>query len=636
MRVGVDVGGTFTDLVGWDGARLATAKVPTTLDQGEGIGLGLGSLSGGAAVQLLLHGTTVATNALLERKGAKTALITDAGFEDLVEIARQDRPSLYDPFADRPAALVEREDRWGVDDELELLLSERGPEAVAVALLNSYRDGAAELAIGERVRTILPRVSLSLSHLVSGEFREYERTATTVLNAYLQPPVARYLDALEGRTAGVVERLLVMQSNGGLTSTRGASDLAASILLSGPAGGVMAAAACGAAHGWEQLISLDMGGTSTDVGRIEAGRPAMGSERSVGGMTCRMPSIAIHTIGAGGGSVAWADSGGSLRVGPQSAGAHPGPASYGQGGSRPTVTDANLVAGRLGVERPLAGGIRLDVSRGREAIARLGDELGMDVGRTAMGILEVANALMERAVRKVSIEQGADPRRSPLLAFGGAGALHATSLARRLDMPAVLIPPHCGVFSALGLLLSPTRTDVSRTVFTEEGDPLIARIALVLDEASKAFRQAVGENPERTECRLDMRYRGQSHETTVEFREGDGWPSLIERFHQAHLQANGFSRPGEVTEIVTIRAAALRPPVVSWSSIPWRFEESSAEIGERGLVDGDRVRRWWRPALRPADEVIGPAVIEEEEAATLVGTGERAQVLEDGSIEVTW
>ncbi|HSL26897.1 MAG TPA: hydantoinase/oxoprolinase family protein, partial [Acidimicrobiia bacterium] len=442
MTIGVDVGGTFTDLVRWDGDHLTTAKLPSTPNQSEAVAAGTRLVTGSEPDGVLLHGTTVATNALLERRGARTILITNSGFEDLIEIGRQDRPSLYDPFADRPPPLVDRDRRFGWEPDVDLgnLLVGSEPESIAIALLQSYRDGALEAALAREVGRLFSSVPITVSHRVSGEFREYERISTAVLNAYLRPPVSAYLNALQGGLAGLVERVLVMRSSGGLTSIPAAAELAASIVVSGPAAGVVAAAACGSAHGWRRVISLDMGGTSTDVCRIEDGRPEVGAERSIAGIVCRLPSVAVHTIGAGGGSLGWADPGLALRVGPQSAGARPGPASYGQGGRAPTVTDANLAAGRLGSEAEIAGGIVLRAQAALDALARVGATLGLGIDQVAAGIIEVVDALMERAIRNVSVEQGADPRQAPLLAFGGAGGLHASALARRLDMPAVLIP----------------------------------------------------------------------------------------------------------------------------------------------------------------------------------------------------
>ena len=380
-----------------------------------------------------------------------------------------------------------------------------------------------------------------------------------------------------------------------------------------------------------------MGGTSTDVCRIEGGRPEVGPERSIAGFPCRLPSVAVHTIGAGGGSIGWLDPGGALRVGPQSAGADPGPACYGLGGSRPTVTDANLVAGRLGSETSLAGGITLDRAAAWKALGLIAQDLGLEPAAVARGILEVVNALMEQAIRKVSIEQGIDPRQAPLLAFGGAGGLHATGLAKRLDMPAVVIPPHAGVFSALGLLLSPGRHDLARTLVMPQGSgELSARIDEIHTEAGREFRDGTGSAHDAIEMSADMRYRGQSHETQVAVSQGETWEVLAERFHDRHHVLNGFSRPDQPIELVTLRAAAISRPALEWSSLPVAAERGEALIGRREVSDGVSVERWWRPYLRPGSEVVGPAVVEEPESTTWIGDHERAAVLEDGTLHITW
>jgi N-methylhydantoinase A len=639
MPIGVDVGGTFTDLVRWDGRTITTAKLPTALDQSAAVATSVRSLAGDRSGQLLLHGTTVATNALLERKGARTVLVTDAGFEDLIEIGRQDRPSLYDSMVDRPPSLVDRADRigWRTEADLSEVLASLHPQAVAVALLNAFVDGAAEVDLGSIISEILPGIPVSLSHRVNGEFREYERFATTVLNAYLQPVVTGYLSALTASLIQTVSRVLVMRSSGGLTSAEGGAELAAALLLSGPAGGVVAAAACGSSHGWNRIISFDMGGTSTDVCRIENGQPEVGSGLSYDGVVCRLPSVAVHTIGAGGGSIGWRDQGGALRAGPRSAGAWPGPAAYGRGGDQPTVTDANLLAGRLGAERPLAGHTSLDLVLASSALQRLAATFGMVMTEAADGILEVIDAHMERAIRRVSIEQGADPRQAPLLAFGGAGALHATGLARRLDMPAVLVPPHAGVFSALGLLLSPVRHDLVKTTVMNDGDPQLDQtIGSLTHQAASDFMATIGHPATTTSVTVDVRYPGQSHETAVDYERGLGWDQLRSRFHVAHSRRNGFARPEDQIELVTIRVAATSEPQLSWSDLPGPAPTGEPLLGERSLPNGSWAQRVWRPALEAGFEIAGPAVIEEESATTWLGVGERARVLDDGTIEIVW
>ncbi len=463
--IGVDVGGTFTDVVVLDEGTLHGRKVPTSLDQADGVAEAVA----GDAEDAFLHGTTAATNALLEERGALVALVTDAGFEDVIEIARQDRPSLYDSLADRPRPLVEREQRFGFDDDHDALLaalSAAEPEVVAISLLESYADPRAEAELERRCAAALS-VPVLRSSVVSPEFREYERSATTVLSAYLTPSVAGYLAALEARLP--MSRRLVMTSSGGLLPFSRAPGMAGRLVLSGPAGGAVAAAALGRHHGYETVISFDMGGTSTDVSRITGGAPAVAGGHRVGGRINRVPAIPIRTIGAGGGSIAWLDAGGALRVGPRSAGAHPGPAAYGQGGTEPTVTDANLVAGHIPADLALGGTVPLDLGLARDAVGRLAAAAGLSVEAAAAGMLEVVDSHMEHALRSVSVEEGADPREAALVAFGGAGGLHATRLARRLGMKTVLVPPLSGVFSALGLLLAAPRADLARTVMAAEG-----------------------------------------------------------------------------------------------------------------------------------------------------------------------
>ncbi|MGH8959227.1 MAG: hydantoinase/oxoprolinase family protein [Acidimicrobiia bacterium] len=633
--VGVDVGGTFTDFAHWDGTSLRTSKVGTTVDQSQGIAAGLATAQ--VQPQLLLHGTTVATNALLQRKGGRTLLVTDRGFEDLIEIGRQVRPSLYDSDADRSAALILRDNRIGWDSEEALLrqIDAAAPEAVAVAMLNSFVDPGSEQDISQAIASRFPTLPVSVSHEVNPEFREYERVATTVLNAYLQPVVARYLSALEERLDA--ERVLVMRSSGGLTSIFGATALAASILLSGPAGGVVAAARCGGAHGWKRVISFDMGGTSTDVSRIENGEPQMAGERILDGLVCRMPSVAIHTIGAGGGSIGWADQGGTLRVGPHSAGAVPGPASYGRGGREPTVTDANLLVGRLGSDMELAARTVLRFDFARAALAVLGEKLGLDPMAAATGILEIINTHMEGAVRRVTIEEGADPRSAALLAFGGAGGLYATRVARGLGMPAVLVPPHAGVFSALGLLLSPQRQDVVRTVrLRPDLSDLDHNLAQLEEQAGRGMRASLGASPSSLMASVDARYRGQSHETNVAYERGAGAERLRADFATAHRVRNGFVLEEHEVEVVTLRVAATAPSALTWDDLTFRPEPGEPRLGERTAADGSEIARWWRPAIAEGSAIEGPALIEEAEATTFVDRGERARVLGDGTLELTW
>lgn len=628
--IGADVGGTFTDVVMWDGAQIATAKVPTSVLQGEAVVAAASELSDGA--EAFIHGTTTATNALLQHAGARTLLITSPGFEDVIEIGRQDRPSLYDPFADRAEVLVQPEDRSAGVDGVRL----DRYESVAVSLLYSFDDPGPERAIRDRIHEIAPALEVSLSSEVAPEFREFERTSTTVLNAYLRPMVAAYFADFQQRVgdAGLAERVSVMRSSGGLISTERAAQLPASILLSGPAGGAVAAASLASALGKDRVVSFDMGGTSTDVCRIEGGKPEIAFRRTVAGYACQMPSTAIHTVGAGGGSIGWIDSGGSLRIGPHSAGAHPGPACYGRGGIEATVTDANVVLGRIAGDAALGGRLGIDALLAERAIGVLGEQAGLAPAETALGMVRVVEEVMAGAVRSVSIEQGIDPRGATLIAFGGAGGLHTTSLARALGMNEVLVPAHAGVFSALGLLLSPPRVDEARSVLLRSGDQrLDSEVSAVGAEAGD---RAPGADVTTT---VDVRYLGQSHELTVPYAPGEGWDLLARRFHALHEVRNGFHRRSDPIEAVTVRAAALGTAWFTIDDLPRWVGSGETHIGSRSVltVDGPvDAARWRREGLAVGVSVEGPAIIEERDATTWIGRDERALVQENGALEISW
>ncbi len=653
--LGVDVGGTFTDLVWWDGQSLMTAKTLSTPDQSVGVVQGARSLLSGSPVDRFLHGTTVATNALLERRGAKVAFVTTAGFEDTIEIARQERPSLYDPFANRASPLVGREARFGIrrvedadewtDAELQLLsdqIAEFGPDSVAISLLYGYAGEDLE----RRVEVVVDVAqNTSLSSQVAPEIREYERASTTIVNAFLTPETATYLDHLKVAvgSVGLPDEVMVMRSSGGLISIDEAAALPVSILLSGPAGGVVASAAIGEQVGTPDLISFDMGGTSTDVCRIDGGVPEATFERNIEGLAVLMPSVAIHTVGAGGGSVGWIDPGGALRVGPASAGANPGPAAYGRGGRDATVTDANIWLGRIGPDARLAGNLGLDVAEAGTALTELGQPIGLNPTETALGILEIVEAHMERAIRKVSVEEGSDPRASSLIAFGGAGALHATALARRLQMSGVIIPPLAGVFSAFGLLLSPPRIDRAMSGVINactERALLTRRLAEMVHRATDDFRADVGEDPREVVLSVDVRYIGQAHETSVQVATDIAWEEVSRRFHIAHDHRNGFSRPEDPIEIITVRAAALGDPAVTFDDLPEFRPVGEPEPLVRNVVGRDGTSTptdvWWRPSLPVRFRINGPAVVEETEATSFLAVGETLTVHGSGALQVTW
>jgi N-methylhydantoinase A len=534
--LGIDVGGTFTDAVLLDDGRLVTAKVPTARDQEESV-IAAARAVGARGVERFTHGTTVATNALLERKGARTALVTTEGFEHLLYLRRQARPHLYRPCRDHPAPLVPLERCFGVRErisrdgvvaplELDTLAGEIDAEAVAVCLLFAFRDPSHEQLVADELRRRLPHATVVASHEVAPEFREYERASTTAADAYLGPAVARYLRRLAVLSAdeGLPEPL-VMRSSGGVATLEEAASHPSWILVSGPAGGVVGAALAARLAGFPNAISFDMGGTSTDVCLVAGGRAERSTERLVGGLPIRLPSVDLHTVGAGGGSIASVDAGGALRVGPESAGAHPGPACYGRGGTLPTVTDANLLLGRLPAELP--GGIVLDPEAAGRAMA------GLDPA----AVVEVVNAEMLRALRVVSVERGHDPRDFALVAFGGAGPLHACALAEQLGIDTVLVPAAAGVLSALGLVASDERRDHVRSYVRPLAD---------VEELPR-----VGE--------ADLRYRGQSFELTVAL--GD---DLAERFHRAHEERYGYAQRDRTVELVAVRTAEIQPgPVVT-------------------------------------------------------------------------
>jgi len=579
VHVGADTGGTFTDLVSGDGRVVKVLSTPS--DPGRALRAGLAELGpgatdgrgGGRRPALLAHGTTVATNALLERRGARVALVTTEGFADVIEIGRQDRPSLYDIWADRPAPLVPRELRFEVAGRLDAAgreIAAVGPApapavsgdvaAVAVCLLHSDLNPAHERAVAAELERRGVDVSCSVD--VSPEFREYERTATTVVNAYLRPVCRPYLSEL----GDLADEVLVMTSAGGLVGSDAAARRPAALLLSGPAGGVRAGAAVAVACGYPDAVTFDMGGTSTDVCLVRGGVPEPAPGREVAGFPVRLPALDIHTIGAGGGSIARLDAGGALVVGPESAGAEPGPACYGRGGTAPTVTDADLVLGRIPADAAFPGLGRLDVeAAGRTLLEALGGSTphggpgisGGSAADLAAGVVAVVDAAMEQAVRAVTVERGVDPAGLALVAFGGAGPLHACALAEALDMAAVIVPPRAGALSAVGLLCSPRQRELVRSW----PDPA-ARHGLhdALAALGAEARAAVGGGADvEVEYALDCRYRGQSHELSVPGEEA---------FHAEHQRRNGYARPEAPVDVVALRARARRPAPLDPDALP--------------------------------------------------------------------
>jgi N-methylhydantoinase A len=660
MFLGVDVGGTFTDAVLVGAASgLHTAKVPSTpAEQSvavlEAVRLVLGRAGAEAQhVELFAHGMTVATNALLEGRTARTALIATEGFTDVIELGRQARPHLYELCRSAPAPLVPPELRFaapermahdgplrrldpGAARSLIALIADSGPEAVAVALLHSYADPSHERLLAGLIAELLPNAQLTLSSDLVGTFREYERTATTVLDAALSPLLASYLGRLatEARAMGLPEPQ-VMQSSGGLTSWDRAARHAALTVLSGPAGGVGGAVLLAQLAGEPDVLCFDMGGTSCDVCLIENSEVAETAEREISGRPLSLPALDIHTVGAGGGSIAWRDSGGALRVGPASAGAVPGPACYGRGGLLPTVTDANLLLGRLLEDSPLAGEIELDRAAAERAVSGLAAELELDVPACAEGIVRVAESEMLGALRLMTVERGIDPRGFALMPFGGAGPLHAAALAGELGITRILCPRVSGVLCALGLAAAAPRRDVSRTVMLS-GDSLSAeRVAREREALIAAAAQALGGSPARVRVRHELRYRGQSFELAVE-EPGSPDPELIrEAFARAHELRYGYREDAVEVELVTMRVSVWGPSPALRTHASGTSATLRGEV-HRMVFEGETIdAEVLRGELAPGTRLQGPALCAMPEATMLIAPGWAGEVDGHGSAHLT-
>jgi N-methylhydantoinase A len=630
--VGVDVGGTFTDVVVYDGVSVASWKTPTTSPQSAGVVEALSRISG--TEFHFLHGTTVATNALLEATGARVVLVTSAGFEDVIEIGRQARPSLYDLSANKPPPLVLRGDRVGhtdINQTLEIL-QDIEPEAVAVGLLDSFRDPLAEQEVAAAIRRTFPGMPVSVASEISPAFREFERFATTVIDAYLAPRVAGYLEDLDAQIAALSSS--VMASSGGMLPFDAATSAVGALTLSGPAAGVVAGDSLRRHHGLQSVITLDMGGTSTDVARIGADGVMLAPTQTIGGRVNRVPSMPIHTVGAGGGSIAWVDPGGSLRVGPVSAGANPGPACYGLGGREATVTDANLFLGYMPEETGFSSGLNMSRSLAGKALWRLGRQLGLSDLEVARGVIRVADAHLDRAIRKVSVEEGIDPRQASLLAFGGAGGLHASRLRRALGMQAVLIPPHAGAFSALGLLLSRPRVEQLRSVLIDSEDPeLVDAAGAIGHDATQRFIDIYGTPPAETKLLVDVRYQAQSHELSIPYRD----QHVRGEFVDEHRSRFGFDLGDTAVEVVNVRGVAHGVTPIGWDSVVVRSTLEPERIRRPFWAgDGEVIADVWRrTTLPPGFELEGPALIVESTASVLAERGDRVRVLDDGTLEIT-
>jgi N-methylhydantoinase A len=654
VLLGVDVGGTFTDAVLLDGGAVHTAKVPTTPRE-ESLGVmraveAVLARAGADAedVEVFAHGMTVGTNALLEERGAKTALVATRGFADLLEIGRQDRPELYRLCAPKPTPLVnpglrfEAAERVGPDGVIEALAAEEperlaaaieasGAESVAVCLLFSYLDPGHEERIAAHLRERLPGVHVSASHRVLPRFREYERCSTTVVDAYLSPLLGRYLGRLGEAAGGAgLPQPQVMRSSGGVAPASEAARAGAWSVLSGPAGGAVGAGLLAQLSGDGNALGFDMGGTSCDVCVVEAGEVRRTDSREIDGRPIQLPMVDVHTVGAGGGSIGWRDSGGALRVGPRSAGADPGPACYGRGGGEPTVTDANLLLGHLAGDSELAGGVALDAEAAERAVAEVGRSLGLEPLETAAGIIRVANQEMVRALRVVTVERGVDPRGFALLPFGGAGPMHAAAIARELGVETILCPRAGGVLSALGLCASERRRDTARTVMRSGSELTAERIAAEVAAMVEATGAGMEEGAE-PQVVYKLRYAGQAFELPVPGPVDPDPAELVDGFERLHEERYGHRDPDGDVVLVDIDLAlvvpgrAPRPAAAAAGAV----EESSRRVHFAG--------EWVEtPVLRgePAagTEAEGPVVIELPEATFVVPPGWTTRVDDHGTI----
>ncbi len=680
VRLAIDIGGTFTDatLIDEETGTVSIAKVLTTpADPSQGFmqaverALAKGGVEA-ARVGFVVHATTVATNAIIEGKIARSGFVTTEGFRDLLEIARQVRPSLYDTQFEKTKPLVPRDravtvrERLGpagevltpLDDdsvrEAAAILRREEVESVAVCLLHAYVNPEHEQRVGAILAEELPGIPVSLSAEVAPEFREYLRASTTVINAVIRPVVERYLERIEQRLAdaGIEAKLLVMQSSGGVFSSEAARSRPVFMVESGPAAGVIASAYLGETLGRPDILSFDMGGTTAKVGLIQGGRPSVTKDYNVGGHAgagigglslsgypVRTPVVDLVEIGAGGGSIAWVDSGGLLRVGPQSAGADPGPVCYRNGGIEPTVTDANVVLGRLNPSYFLGGEIGLDVEGARRAIEeRCAKPLELDVTEAANGIVEIANAAMVNALHLISVQRGYDPRDFVLVGFGGAGPVHANALMRDAEMPTLLIPRSPGIFSATGLLTTDLKRDAAVTIMRrlDALDPAEAETTFAqLEEAGRQELEREGIAPDAIEFarQIDLRYVGQSYELTIP--AGD---ALLERFHAEHDRTYGFAAPAEPVEVVSLRLTSVglivKPPPRPLEAgsrtgpkerRPVYFAESA------GYVDCPIYDRYALPA---GASLAGPAVVEEFDSTTVVHPGFTVRVDDLGNLVI--
>ena len=654
FRIGVDIGGTFTDFILMDGEKAIVRKeLSTPEDPALAVLSGLSQIldlmdSPADSPVDLVHGSTVATNALLEHKGARTALITTEGFEDIIEIGRQNRPELYDFSVEKPSPLVPADLRFGVQErtlhsgeiaqsidkkemeEIKSRIIQSGIQSVAICFLFSYANPRNEATVYHEFQDL--NLPISASHLIVPEYREYERFSTTVVNAYVAPVMQTYIDVLRKKVRG---KLRIMQSNGGSISATAACETPVYTILSGPAGGVVGAFEVARNAGFRKAITFDMGGTSTDVSLCD-GEIQVTTEGGIGGYPIKVPLVDIHTIGAGGGSIAYLDEGGALRVGPESAGADPGPICYGKG-DKLTVTDANLLLGRLDSSRFLGGKMALDAEKAREYMTALADQCGYTPSQAAEGIIAVVDAKMEQAIRVISIERGYDPREFVLVSFGGAGGLHACELAKNLSIPTVLVPGNAGILSAFGMLVSDVTKSYSRTILLKAEDTAYQDILQMFEAMEeRACREMMAEGFAATEIifqrSIDMRYEGQSYELNVPFDE-----AFLESFNQIYTRRFGYYNAKNVIEMVNLRMNAIVPvqkPALEREE-PRGPDPSPALICRRpAMISGDEceIAVYGRELLSPGNVVDGPALIAEYSATTLVPADFTCQVDEYGNL----
>ena len=675
MRIAVDVGGTFTDVVllGDDGHGLRHEKVETVpADPASGVIAGFAKAGAElSSLDFFVHGTTLGINALLTRTGARVAIVTTRGFRDVYEVGRTDRDPMYDFKYRRPPSLVPRHLVFEVterrahdgsvlvpfDRESALTaarkIRELGVNAVAVCFLHSYADPANELAMEEVLHEECPEVSVTLSHRLSREYREYERTSTAVIDAYVKPITSTYLDTLDHNLQQGDFRggFLLTRSGGGAMTVASAKEQPVHLVLSGPAGGVIGAAALGKILGHENLITIDMGGTSLDASLIAGGQAKVETEQQFQTLPVSIPTIDIHTIGAGGGSIAWVDEGGHLQVGPQSAGAVPGPVCYGKGGDKATFTDAALAVGYLDPENFLGGEIPLDPGLTTTAIAELADGLGISADETAAGILRITNAKIAGAVRVISIERGYHPKDFSILGFGGAGAFVAAEVARELAIPTTIIPPGPATFSAFGMLMTDVTNDFGQTAIMPLEATSVDTANEVFARLAELGSQALASDglPEESWLFLpsaEMRYQGQEHTVNVPLAtqqlSADDVPAVLEQFGAVHRQQYGHSMDDPV-EIVTLRMRTVgllpRPDVPTIAA--GDGEASGARVGNRSVYRADARGHvdyavYDRTKLRSADSLEGPAIVEEPSSTTVIHAGDVLMVGEHGELVIRW